>query len=151
MQRCIYCGYMSGNTKEHIIPRALLTDLRLYTHNNGLEQPEQNIAPCCAICNNMKANRVILPTPGYIATSFINTPSIYIRSIAEWVAFNKHDLLNFFENEQNREFYDVQIHEIETVVTLYWKDYYEKLSDVKRNIPNNEFKRENISINQQRA
>ena len=143
MKHCIYCGYMLGSTKEHIIPRALLSDLRLHTHRN-IEPPEHNIAPCCEICNCTKASRVILPTPGHLTDIYVNTPALYLRGLAEWITFNKNDLRDFFEKEGNRQFYGVELYEIDTVVTLYWKDYYEKLNDQTRNIPNNAFNRQDL-------
>lgn len=145
MERCIYCGYSLGDTKEHIIPRSLLTDLRIFTHRQ-IDAPTDNIAPCCSICNKTKGHRVFMPTPGNMIEAYVNTPSKYIQSIAEWVAWYEDELLDFFEKEANRDNYKVELDEIRTTVVLYNNDYYELLSDRRRNIPNNPFKRQFISL-----
>lgn len=145
MERCIYCGYTIGSTKEHIVPKSLLTDLKLFIHR-PIEPPEHNIAPCCPMCNNAKVHRFICPTPGFLTDAYINMPTVYVQDLAEWITFNKNELLSFFDIEKNRRLYNVELYEIETVITLYWKNYYEKLNDTSRNIPNNKFNRIDIEL-----
>ena len=137
-QRCIYCGYKLGDTKEHIIPKSLITAMQ-YCHKLPISKPDNNVAPACKHCNNCKSQRFILPTHKSIHSSYINTPTVYIQDLAEWVMGNYKELQQFFQKEMNRLIYEVSLSDLNTVKSLYCNGYYDTLSDTGRGVPNNKF------------
>ena len=143
--QCIYCGRTYGGTRDHIVPKSLLKDLNKFT-GKTVNPPKDNIAPCCGWCNSAKGHRFIPPTAKNIKTVYINTPSMYIKSLADWVVNNKKILQHFFSDEVHRDFYNVTSKQISEVISLKSTKYYDKLDNSKINMPGNEFIRSSLSV-----
>ena len=141
-QRCIYCGSRAG-TKDHIIPKSLLKDLELFSYEE-LSVPTNNTAPCCRACNLAKHHKLIVPTTKNMRTAYMNTPTIYIKSVIKWIVSNKNILRKFFEDKDNRAFYNVELTQINAVISLYDSKYYKIKRS--RKASNSGFNREYITL-----
>lgn len=118
-QRCVYCGYKEGTTKDHIVPKS-------FWRNHAIEQlPRLNMAPSCVWCNRDKADNLYLPTKDNIKGIYSHMPTKYLLSVASWV-YKERNNLETIVLEQ----YGSSQEDVEQVVTLYLEGYYYRLTQL---------------------
>lgn len=120
-ERCIYCGYRVGDTKDHIVPKSFL---RRHFGGGGdwrYHCPELNLAPSCQWCNRSKSAILYLPTLRNTHGIYSNTPMEYVKSLADWVYEYSDRLLRYIPLE----LYGATDNEVKEVLALYELGYYD--------------------------
>lgn len=78
--RCQYCGYMVGDTRDHVIPKSIL---HLYPRS-----PMYVIVRACRKCNETKRDSLYLPTLANIHEVYKNMDFEHIYYLARWTVSN---------------------------------------------------------------
>lgn len=106
--RCQYCGYMVGDTRDHVIPKSIL---HLYPRS-----PMYVVVKACRKCNETKRDSLYLPTLSNIHDVYKNMDFEYVYYLARWVVSNNLRVGLYYPNLKA---------EVNEIVKLWLAGYYE--------------------------
>lgn len=106
--RCQYCGYMVGDTKDHIVPKSIL---HLYPCPPGYVTVRS-----CRRCNETKRDELYLPTLENIHGIYKDMDFKYLYYLAYWTMNNNLRIGLYYPNLKGG---------INEVIKLWFAGYYD--------------------------
>ncbi len=88
---CAYCGYMIGNTKDHIFPKSVIRACGISNDNS------RNIVYACTMCNREKRTTIYIPTPTNLRDKFINFTTDEVCRFANYLYQYRNQIISYYE------------------------------------------------------
>ena len=137
--RCSYCGYMLGDTKDHVLLKIIARlinydepDGNILIHKND----HRNIVNSCRFCNRSKGSSIILPTVSNVYTYFKYFCAEDLSGFADYLYENRDCIKNFIEYDSshilvygNKFYKHILTKEMNEFILLYENGYFNTIEE----------------------